>query len=477
MLSQQRSLAAGTHAIALCGGRRWFTWGAVRVRGISICRLYLLPALALIMLLAACTPFPLPAPNATATPTPTLPTTFRPTRTAIPYPPPPTSTVPMDDLLAMVESRLPRAEGWGNLPQAQAVPLAVPPGKPHLWVVYAHILGTDRQIVAVYTHEDGRWRELAWREFSFDEMPIPRFFPDVTTVQITADRAWFVVDGFSGMHGSTWTLFSFDSRQLILQISLVNDAYNLGQIRDINGDGVPDVVADESDYYILCGGCDVGQISLQAWAWDPAIERMVRKYLNVAPPATAQEPAAKLNNEAVRLAYAGLWKDADRLIGQARASLAAGQPALADTVRWNEAIIRAHTDAMLAAIAGTRRGGASPELNYLFYGDYAADIDTLRQVPLDALFPAPGSRSAEPVFLLYTKEARAAIHAALTVQPELAPAHFLEGWLAYQRHDAATARTEVGRAAALAPTDVFYQAALVRLNAPDAESAASTPTP
>ena len=366
----------------------------------------------------------------------------------------------------MVDGRLRRVKEPPDLALAQVARLVVPPDTPPLWVVYTGPFSGEYQLVAVYTRASDRWRELAWRELGYDEIAPTERHPEVTTVQITADRIWFVLDGFTGNHGSAWNLFSFDGRQLVLQVSVVNAAYNLGQIADVNGDGTPDVVLDVSNYYLLSGSADVAKISLQVWTWDPATERMMRKHLTLAPPAPTRDPAAELNDAAVRLAAAGLWKDARRLISQAMTA-AAEQPALAVTVAWNEAIIHQHADAMLAAIAGTRRGGAAPEVAHLFYGDYAAVIDLWRRVPVDALFQPRGSPPAGSLLGFISREARGAVDAALAVQPELAPAHLVKGWLAYQRGDATTARAEVSLAAALAPTDDFYQAASARLSALD----------
>ena len=226
--------AARTAGRVLCGRRYGSTWSAVRLRVMASCRVHALPALALVLLLSACAPRPLPVPTPAATATLTPPAAdarlFQPTRTRIPDPPPPTSTVPMNDLVALVESKLPRLRAVGLLKPPRAVPLVVPPGRQPLWVVYAWVFGTEDQLVAVYTREGGRWRELAWRTFGFSAMALPPY-PEVTTVQVTVDRAWFVIDGLFGNHGSSWSLFSFDGRRLALQISLTNDVYNLGQIR------------------------------------------------------------------------------------------------------------------------------------------------------------------------------------------------------------------------------------------------------
>jgi hypothetical protein len=428
-------------------------------------RCYPFRALALIALLSACTSHRLTVPTATPTITPTPLRVYRPTRTAIPNPPPPTSTVPMDDLLSIVEGRLRRVKEPPYFPLAQVVPLDIPEGRQPLWVAYTGAFSGGYQVVAVYTREAGRWRELAWHEYGYDQIGV-NGRPEVTTVQITPDRVWFVYGAFAGPHGSNWSLFSFDGEQLLLQISVGNDAYNLGQIKDVNGDGVPDVVTDVSNYYLLCGSCDVTKITLQVWAWDPTVGRMVRKYLRVVPPADNGDLAAKLNNEAVRLAYAGMWKDASLLIGQAQAIGAAGRTAMADSMAWNAGIIRQHAEAMLAAIAGTRRGGAVPELNYIFYGDYDALVDVMRRTPIDELFRNPGGKAPGPL-LFMTTESREAVRAALVVRPQLASAHFLMGWLAFEGHDRETARQELELAAALDPTEPFYRAAIARLSVLD----------
>jgi hypothetical protein len=341
-------------------------------------------------------------------------------------------------------------------------PLDIPQWRQPLWVAYTGPFSGGYQLVAIYTRQAGRWSELSWREYGYREIAMTQRSPEVTTVQVTPDRAWFVLDGFAGMHGSSWNLFSFDGEQLTLQVSIGNAAYNLGQIRDVNGDGVPDAVIDVSNYSLLCGSCDVGKISLQVWAWDPAAERMVRKHPRVVPATSEDDLAAKLNNEAVRLAYAGLWKDAARQISRARAIGAAGRLVVADTLAWNDGIIREHTDAMLAAIGGTRRGSGVPELNHLFYGDYDAVVEILRQIPINELFSSM-YRPAPTTMRFVSNEVRATVQKALGVQPDLASAHFLKGWLAFEGDDLATERKELELAAALNPNEPFYKAAIARL--------------
>jgi len=130
---------------------------------------------------------------------------------------------------------------------------------------------------------------------------------------------------------------------------------------------------------------------------------------------------------------------------------------------WNAGIIREHADAMLAAIAGTRRGGALPELNYLFYGDYDFVVDVLQRIPIDDLLPS--KYGPPPTAMLYaSKEARAAVDSALVVRPQLASAHFLKGWLAFEGDDRETARQELELAATLDPAEPFYRDAIARLD-------------
>ncbi len=65
---------------------------------------------------------------------------------------------------------------------------------------------------------------------------------------------------------------------------------------------------------------------------------------------------------------------------------------------------------------------------------------------------------------------------ALSVQPELAPAHYLRGWAAYlSTQDPEIALQEVAVAAAIAPDDLFYRQSVDYLLGDDLPVPQATP--
>ena len=133
--------------------------------------------LALTLLLSACVPLasPAPPPPDAAETVPAAPTSrqYRPTPTAAPRAPVPTSSVPVDDLIALVDSKLPKGKladiRWNA---AAVIPLVVPAGQPPLWAAYSAVLPGLVQVVAIYTRDGDRWRELVWRLFTQDDIAV-----------------------------------------------------------------------------------------------------------------------------------------------------------------------------------------------------------------------------------------------------------------------------------------------------------------
>jgi hypothetical protein len=269
---------------------------------------------------------------------------------------------------------------------------------------------------------------------------------------------------------SSFNLLSFDGKTLIVQAAVGNNAYDLLQLRDVNGDGALDVVLDQSDYMISGAGSNIGEMRFQVQAWDEQQGRLVDKQLALLPDAGPEpHPARSLSNEAVRLAGAGLWRDAGQVIAQAKAAASGLTPeAAGDTLNWNYGIIKEYTDAMIGTISGGRRGDGSVILNSAYYGDAAGAVDVLRRYDLAEVFDPDSPVSEELGPITSSRLADIVVErttAWLAIRPELAAAHFLRGWAYALRGDEATAAVEIGRAVDLAPGDAFYEQAAAYLSA------------
>jgi hypothetical protein len=107
-------------------------------------------------------------------------------------------------------------------------------------------------------------------------------------------------------------------------------------------------------------------------------------------------------------------------------------------------------------------------MDWVFYGDYDIVIDNMRGYSPAELFsresPLIIGTSADGSIDLMAEQIQSFTAAALTLQPNLAPAHFLRGWAAYllNPNDPA-ALADVQQAAVLAPNEELYANTLTHL--------------
>jgi len=411
---------------------------------------------------------PVPADTPTAPPLPAAPTI-----TPVPATPPvvPTAAPALstDSLVQLVQSGLPE----GAFDGVVALPLAVPAGQPPLWAVYTYGLRNfdldplPNHFVAIYTQADGQWRELAHQEFSSDDQTVaaPDYVADnsLSQVQIEPTNIWLALDGGVGAHSGVFDLLNFDGQALHVQATGFSSSPGVGGIKDVNGDGIPDVILDATDYYVFCYACGVTQPAFQVFAWDQANGRMVERRIEPMLMGQSGHPARALTNEAVALAQAGLWKDALTAMERAKQAAATVQPPLTnDTVDWDYGLIRLHAD----ALAGAAEDSAYPLLANVFYGDFAAAVDLMRPYSAQQIFDAQTPLVAGTAAETWTPELSTAItttvESALALKPGLAPAYFLRAWALYLADPAANlarSRVDADKAAALDPTDALYREA------------------
>jgi hypothetical protein len=415
---------------------------------------------------ATATPLPVVSTNTAAPITPTA----APTATAVAATP--TSSAPAlstDSLVQLVQSQLPQ----GAFEGVTALPLTVAAGQPPLWAVYSRGLRNfDQQplpehFVAIYTQADGKWKELARQEFSSDDQTVsaPDYMEDggLVQTQIEPTHVWLALEGGAGAHSGVFDLLDFDGQALHVQLNGFSSSPGVGSIEDVNGDGVPDVVLDATDYYVFCYACGVRDIGFQVFAWDQANGRMLERPIEPMLMGQSGHPARDLTNEAVELAQAGLWKDAAVVIEQAKQAAANVQPPFTnDTVDWDHGLIKLQAGALADAAANS----GYPLLSQVFNGDYAAAVDLMRPYTAAQIFNAQSPLIVGTVAEMCVPELSSSItkkaDAALALKPDLAPAYFLRGWASYLADPAANraqAKADVAKAAALAPGDAFYREA------------------
>jgi hypothetical protein len=284
----------------------------------------------------------------------------------------------------------------------------------------------------------------------------------VTQVQIDPSRIWLAIEGYVGVHGGAFQLFSFDGAPpagggaLRGHVSGVSDNPGAGSLQDVNGDGVLDVVLNKSDDYVFCNACGVRQVHFRVFYWDSINQRMLEARISHFLMGQPQ-PMRDVVNPAVDMANAGLWKDALVKITEAR-DLAPSYPECdIHTLNWNYAMIKLHADAMAADAAG----GTYPLLSHVFYGDYAAAVDLMRpHAPAQVFDPAGpliAGTVAEGFEGALSGQIIQSADAALGVKPDLAEAYLMRGWARYLVDPVSPqVCDDVHQAATLNPGDAFF---------------------
>ncbi len=374
------------------------------------------------------------------------------------------AAVPTEDLIAQVTASLPKDAFAG----IRAVPLRVAEGAQPLWAVMStgqlnfELQPLPSHFLAIYTLTGAAWKELAHLDLSIDQGG-PTFVEEGACQQVDLEpsHVWFVVAGGVGAHGGSFELVSFDGQALHVEASLQSASPGMGAVRDVNGDGVLDVVLDESDPYVFCYACGARKVQFQVQRWDAAEGRLVPVDLQPLP-AGLPESVTRPANRAVQLARGGLWKDAAAAIQEA-SEAAKGAPGDMTALKWDEAIIGLHAQ----ALAETRTIDY-PLIQQVFYGDYAAAVEIMRQFKPEEIFSAESPLVSDPgvqpfVESLSQHLVESATH-ALEVEPDLAAAYFIRGWGEYLADaESRQARDDVAQAARLAPDDALYAGSVAAL--------------
>jgi hypothetical protein len=158
-------------------------------------------------------------------------------------------------------------------------------------------------------------------------------------------------------------------------------------------------------------------------------------------------------NQAVALAQAGLWKEAQETI----ATVQSADP----TVAWNAGLIQLHS----APFARQAASGPYPLLDRVFYGDYAAALDAMRPYTPEQIF-APKSPLitvdvAQGWEKSITQWMTRTTTLAIGVKPDLAAAYYLRGWaINLGQPGSAVALADIEKAAQLDPKEPLFAAAL-----------------
>ena len=374
------------------------------------------------------------------------------------------------ELIQAVQAALP-SDAFESL---AAIELEALPGDPPLWAVYSTGMRNfdldppPGHFVAIYTPVADGWNELARLDISNTTMagdPVLDIGPDfvyedgVKQVEIDPSRIWLTVDGGAGAHSGTFQVLSFDGETLRQEIGGASSSPGAGYLADLNGDGQNDVVLNATEYYVFCYACGVRNPYFNVYIW--LGDQMLPVEISALMMGQRGTPPDEANSRAVQLAQAALWPDALAAIQEA-VTLAGDDdpPTPTGSLRWNAALIQLNHDAQLAYL----QDSPYPLLSNVFYGDYAAAVDLMRDLPVEQIFApdtplvvgtvAEGWQAELSSYLVQSASA------ALDVMPHLAPAYFVRAWGAYLADPTSSQiAADLAAAALLEPADPLFAAA------------------
>jgi tetratricopeptide (TPR) repeat protein len=374
------------------------------------------------------------------------------------------------ELKGMIEANLPPTptpdtSGFspGGIVEMSALPLTVSSDSQPLWAAFSvgmHGFGDPPQnhFVAIYTRNGAGWQELTRLELAgnpdpeaFEPTPDYIFEGSLRQVDVEPSRIWLQLEGGAGAHSGTYHLLSFDGQTLKVEVANFTASPGGNRLEDLNGDGLPEVLLDATDPYVFCYACAVRLVNLTVLRWDGS--QLVEVPLTPLPE-SAPADLRDLNNRAMELAQAGLWKDALPTIEQALAL-----DAQDETVAWNAALIRLTAEARRPPYDYESIG--YPLLDRIFYGDYTAALDVMRAYSVKELFSQPSplvvgtvAEGWEDALVQYIQDSTTR---ALQVQPDLAAAFFLRGWATHLSNpDSTEALADIERAAELDPNEPLF---------------------
>ena len=270
---------------------------------------------------------------------------------------------------------------------------------------------------AVYERtEGGEWREVDRLEV---ESAPQRTKVETLTTGWKAPggepTAWIAVRGGTGAHAGTLDVIGFDGQSLNTALSWVSARANAGEIVDLDGDGLLEVVLDESNPYIFCYVCatELKQEALYRW-----IGAGLGRVELGAPPDESRDGTGEAVQHIVSLAEADLWREA--ALG---ATALSEQSPLSQGARWFSILTNRIAAARLAH-AGTP---GQPLLTQVFAGEYAAAVDLMRALePAEAFAldgPLIAGTAAEEDLSTMARHLLDFTSRALAVAPDRADIH------------------------------------------------------
>ncbi len=399
-------------------------------------------------------------PAAAFTPT-HLPPTLTPSPSATP------TEIPIETRLSDIQQRIvmgigptltPESSGtsfFGGLTDVNWFELDTAEGDQPYWVF--HSIGMrsyeplQNHFVAIYSLENGDLNEV-----DRVELHIPDYVGEgsVKQVPVEPDGIWLQVMSGVGAHSGCINLLRFDGDDIEHVISDCASSPDAGKVRDLDGDGISEVLLNWSEDYVFCYACGVRIRFYQVWRWDGT--QLVQVELNKLTDSYTQE-LIQLNNRAVELANGELWVDARQSIEEALEISGDDN----ETVFWNAVVIDLIAESRKEEVERSQY----PLLTLIFLGDYESAVDLMRPHRPWELFStesvlvsqtaAEGWENETQNWILFFTEK------ALEAEPDMAAAYFLRGWAIYivDKSDPRVMKN-LRKAVVLNPKDTFYSETL-----------------
>ncbi len=422
----------------------------------------------LLMGLQACSNLPfLASPTATLTQTATeIPAaTFTPTHPHPTLTPSPSATpteIPIGTRLSDIQQKLvmgiaptltPESSGtsfFGGLTDVIWFELDTAEGDQPYWIFHSVGMRSydpmQNHFVAIYSLENGDLNEI-----DRVELEIPDYVGEgsVKQVPVEPEGIWLQVMSGVGAHSGCFNLLRFDGDSIEHVLSDCASSPDAGEVRDLDGDGISEVLLNWSEDYVFCYACGVRIRFYQVWRWDGA--QLTQVELNKLTGSYPQE-LVQLNNRAVELANGELWVDARQSI---EGALEIGGDN--ETVFWNAVLIDLIAESREEEVERSQY----PLLNSIFLGDYESAVDLMRSHRPWELFSTESAMVSQTAAEGWEKEIQNWIllftDKALEVEPDMAAAYFLRGWAMYivDKSDPRVMRN-LRKAVELNPKETFY---------------------
>ncbi|MFC2025819.1 hypothetical protein ACFLUC_01340 [Chloroflexota bacterium] len=339
---------------------------------------------------------------------------------------------------------------YTGISSVRVIPLKNADGDAEYYAVYStgsrRVSPLQNHFVAIYSYTGNLWTQVSRVDISgVDLVRVGA----LKQVQLEPNNFWMQYKSRTGVHASCYHILQFNGVHLRNMVTDCSSSPNAGELRDLNGDEDLEIVINRSNDYVFCYEC-----GLKIWSfgvWRCVGTHIVEVDLKILPQ-NASESIRELNNAAVKLAEAELWKDAQNLILQAIKIAPDNQ-----AVKWNAVKINLIANARNAALEDS----PYPILSQVFYGDYDAAVDIMREYSPEEIFNEDSPLLVDTIAEQYRKSLYNHVVSfssnALKGDPDLASAYFLRGWVKYiNGSNYSDVMEDLSKAADLVPADKFF---------------------